>query len=140
MAYEFFPHTGDVGVRIRADSPERLFAHAAEAFADTITDVETVRASESARLELRAPELSLLLHDLLGELLFDFDTGRRLVASAEVALTQDDDGWVLCAITRGETLDESRHAIKVLIKGITYHALEVAERDGQWEATVVFDI
>jgi SHS2 domain-containing protein len=47
----------------------------------------------------------------------------------------------LAATARGETYDPERHPIKVLIKGITYHGLEVVEgADGRWRARVIFDI
>ena len=138
--HEFFSHTGDIGVRIWAGTAEGLFAAAVQAFADTITDAAAVRAIDAAALTLRAPGLDLLLHDFLGELLFDFDARQRLVARAEVVLEQEAGGWVLTATTRGETMVEGHHAIKVLIKGITYHALDVTEAAGQWTATVVFDV
>jgi SHS2 domain-containing protein len=40
----------------------------------------------------------------------------------------------------GERLDPARHATKVLIKAVTYHGLEVAQREGVWSARIVFDI
>jgi SHS2 domain-containing protein len=48
--------------------------------------------------------------------------------------------WRLQATLSGEPFDRERHAIKVLIKAVTYHALEVREEADGWHATVVFDI
>ena len=46
----------------------------------------------------------------------------------------------LQATLGGEPFDAQRHGVKVLIKAVTYHALEVREDPDGWQATVVFDI
>lgn len=140
MSYEFFPHTGDLGVRVWGDSFESLAASAARAFLDAQTDPEAVRVADAVILTCRAPELDLVLHDFLSDLLFQFDARHRLVCDADIAVTRDGDLWVLDATTRGELYDPARHPIKVLIKGVTYHALAVAQTALGWEGTVVFDI
>ena len=60
--------------------------------------------------------------------------------SAEVEVRERDGGWTLAGTLSGEKLDPDRHPIKILIKAVTYHGLEVTRQQGEWHADVVFDI
>ena len=140
MPYEYFPHTGDIGMRLWGRSLDELMTSAVRGFTDAVIDPESVRAAEAVALTCRASAPDLLLHGLLSELLYQFDARGRLVKDAEVAVTREGEGWLVEARTRGEQLDASRHHVKVLVKGVTYHALVVAETREGWQGTVVLDI
>ncbi len=140
MPHEFFPHTGDIGVRVWAGSIAALFESAVEALADIVTDPSAVQARETIDLSCRAPGLDLLLHDFLSEVLFHLDTKARLPHSASVAVTRHGGLWSLQARLAFDLLDRERHPTKVEIKAVTYHALAVDRTGEGWRATVVFDI
>ena len=140
MPYEFFPHTGDIGIRVWGRSLEELLRSAAQAFTTAVVDPASVRELEAVTVSCRASAPDLLLHDFLGELLFQFDARSRLVKDAEVAVAHDGESWLAEARTRGERIDAGRHHPKVLVKGITYHALAVNETAEGWQGTVILDI
>ena len=138
MPFAFFDHTGDVGVRLTGRTLDDLFRAAAEAFTTTLTDPGSVERRQTVTLTLEAPALDLLLVDWLNEILYRFEVGQFLVGDAEVQVNGT--AARLHGTLSGEVFDASRHRIKVLVKAITYHALEVREGAGGWHATVVFDI
>jgi protein archease len=140
MAYEFFDHTGDVGVALLGRTIDELFVSSADAFNDTITPLECIEPRRPEELSVAAPELDLLLVDFLSELLYRFDTRGWLTRHAQVEVRERDGGWELEGTLIGERHDPARHPVKVLIKAVTYHGLQVVERDGTWTAKVVFDI
>ena len=140
MAYEFFDHTGDIGVSLMGRTVDELFVSAALAFSDTITLLAGIEPRRPEELNVAAPELDLLLVDFLSELLYRFDTRGWLSRDAQVAVRQRDGGWELEGTLIGERHDSARHPVKVLIKAVTYHRLNVAQRDGLWRADVVFDV
>lgn len=117
-----------------------MFASAAAAFTDSITPLEGVEPRRPEEMSLAAPELDLLLVDFLSELLYRFDTRRWLARRAEVDVREADGGWALMGTLRGERLDEARHPVNILIRAVTYHALHVVQRDGEWTASIVFGI
>ena len=51
-----------------------------------------------------------------------------------------DGGWELDGTLVGERHDPARHPVKILIKAVTYHGLQVVRLEGTWTASVVFDI
>jgi SHS2 domain-containing protein len=140
MGRTFFDHTGDVAVSLDSPTAAGLFREAALAFTDTLTDVAQVRTASSHRVELTAPALDDLMIEWLGELLYRFEVQNLLVADAEVELNDTDAGWALEGTIRGEDFDPGRHQVKVLVKGITYHRLQVVNEGGCWRTDVVFDI
>jgi SHS2 domain-containing protein len=140
VPYTFFDHTGDTGVALSGGTLAQLFADAAAAFTDCITALDVVEPKRPEEVDVDAPELDLLLVDFLSELLYRFDTRGWLTRFAEVDVSEKDGGWTLQGTLRGERLDPSRHAIRVLIKAITYHGLHVRQVDGVWTANVVFDL
>jgi tRNA nucleotidyltransferase (CCA-adding enzyme) len=140
VPYEFFPHTGDVGMRVWGRSLEELMRSAVLAFTDTVADPASVRSSDEEVVTCRAAAPDLLLHDLLSELVYQLDARRRLVRDADVVIARDDDDWTLEATTWGEPIDAARHRLRVLVKGVTYHALSVSEAPEGWQGTVVLDI
>jgi SHS2 domain-containing protein len=140
MPYQFFDHTGDIGVTLSGRTVEELFAAAAAAFSESITPLDGVEPRRPEELDVEAPELDLLLVDFLSELLYRFDTRGWLTRQADVEIRERDGGWHLQGTLLGEKHDPARHPVRVLIKAVTYHQLQIVEREGMWAANVVFDI
>jgi len=146
MSFRSLDHTADLAVEVTAASRDELFAEAVPAFTDAMVDVDRVEALLSRRFELEAAELPLLLVDWLTELLYLFEVEGLLFRRAEVAIEDRpcdacEMGAVrLRAQAWGEPRDDARHPVKVLLKAVTYHGLEVGPADGGWRARIVFDI
>jgi len=140
MGYRFLSHTADVAFEATAATLDELFAEALAAFTDTLTDPEGVKERLSRTFELRAPALDLLFVVWLEELLYAFEIDGHLFRRAETRIEQEAQGYRLTAEAWGEVRDEERHGLKVLIKAVTYHGLEVTETPEGWRGRVIFDI
>lgn len=136
--YEVFEHTADVGLRIDADSIERLLIDAGRGLASLlVADPETVRPVEQRRLRINGAELDYLLFDWLTELLYLFSTDRLILT--HFAIQRDENGFD--AVAQGEPIDLARHQMEHEVKAITYHALVCRPTpDGRFEAEVIVDI
>jgi SHS2 domain-containing protein len=138
--YEIFEHTADLGIRIRADSVEELFADAAQGlFAVMVTNPDLVLAAESTTFRLRANNVEELLHDWLSELLYTFYARRIVLADfrvqVKIAAASE-----LTATASSEPIDPARHEIGAEVKAITWHGLTVEQHDDEWMAEVIVDI
>lgn len=157
MSFSFFDHTGDIGVRLEGRTLDDLFESAAAAFTETITDPATIEPRRPVAITLESSALDLLLVDWLSELLYRFEVEQFLVGAVQAHVGSNPGGNgsnaaaakdaatatavpSLQATLVGEPFDASRHAVKVLVKAITYHALEVHQDAHGWHATVVLDI
>jgi SHS2 domain-containing protein len=140
MGYRFIDHTADVAADLTARSAGELFASAAQALTDTITELGSVHPSVTQSVTLEAGSLEDLLVDWLSELVYRFEVQNMLVSDATVTLRQVSDRWHLAASIAGEPFDPARHPPRVLVKSATYHGLAITQRAGEWRARVVFDI
>jgi SHS2 domain-containing protein len=141
MTYRFVDHTADLAVELASPTLEGLFAEAVAAFTDAVVDRERVLERERRERSVAAADLERLLVSWLEEVLIAFEVDAFLVRRAEVAIAEAEGGGrTLRGALFGQPLDASRHPVKVLIKGISYHGLRVEPGPEGWRATVVFDI
>jgi len=140
MAIETLDHTADVGFTVEAASLAELYAQAAMALTDAVTDVAAVRPLRRRRVRVTADDRELLLIEWLEELVYYLDAELLVFSRADVELRDAGGGLVLTATLHGETYDPERHPAKGAVKGVTYHGLEV-RRDGErWRARVILDV
>ncbi len=135
--FEFFEHTGDVGLRVFARSEEELFALAARGMTAILTNPEDIRPEQKVPFSVEADRLDDLLVAWLNRLNFAFDTEGWLFSDFEVSI---DRKFRLYAIAGGELFDPARHEILREIKAATYHKLTVEKRNDGWFAQVIFDL
>jgi SHS2 domain-containing protein len=135
--HEFFEHTADIGIRVRAADLETLFVEAATALFEAIVeDLDAVRPQRTVAVRVNGTDREYLLFDWLKELLYRFDAERLLFSRFTVKITPDG----LEATAHGEELDRERHELGHEVKAITYHGLRVEQSDGEWLAEVIVDI
>ena len=135
--YELFDHTADVGLRMRAESLDELFADAGRAlFSVIVANFDAVEPVQELALRIEGSRRDDLLFDWLAELLYTFETRRVLLSDFRVSVR--DDG--LEAIARGEPFDPERHELDMEVKAITYHGLKVEQDGDGWLAEVIVDL
>ncbi len=136
--YEVFEHTADLGLRVRADDLNGLFAEAARGLLSLIVvNLDQVEAVQEKSIELQTDTLDYLLFDWLNELLYTFETDQLLLSGFDVEVNESK----ITARCFGEPADPSRHEMDHEVKAITYHRLKVERLDnGSWLAEVIVDI
>jgi SHS2 domain-containing protein len=137
MGYELLDHTGDLGIRIWAEDVKGIFHEAARALFAIITDLNRVTVRVNRKITVEAAAVDELLVAWLSELLYLYEVEGLLLC--DFAITDIAEGNVK-GVAMGEKFDEGRHIIKTSIKAVTYHQLEIQERDGHWQAQVIFDM
>ena len=135
--FETFDHTADLGLRVTADDLEELFAEAARGLTSLVVDEpETLKSDRAAEFRIEGDDLDLLLIDLLGELLFRFETTGFLGRDFTAVHTSGG----LDVEARGEMIEGQAHRLAREVKAITYHGLKVERQDDRWMAEVIVDI
>jgi protein archease len=135
--FETFDHTADLGLRIRSDTLDGLFAEAGRALFSTIVeDLTTVRPLSRTAVSIEGADREYLLFDWLKELLYRFDADHRLFSSFDVRTESQG----LTAEVRGEPLDMERHVLAHEVKAITYHGFKLEQTAEGWLAEIIVDI
>lgn len=133
--YVFIDHTADVGIKAKGKTLAEAFENAAYGMFDLITDNSVISSVGQYYIELDAPDLEQLLVDWLSKLLF-LNGARNLVfGSFNVTI----ENTHLSATIAGEEYDLKKHRQGAEIKAVTYHMLEVVNKE-PYSVQVLFDI
>ena len=130
-------HTADYMVEVSAPTLEELFAEAALALFEAITDVSSVHPRERVSYRVAGASPEELLVSWLTELLFLYESERWLFRRFEARLVNgkgvEGEAW-------GEKLDPARHPIDREVKAVTYHQMAIAREGGVIKTRIVFDL
>jgi SHS2 domain-containing protein len=136
---EELPHTGDVGFRLVSDTPEGLFRLAAEGLRRAVGHQAAEAVLEKEEIRLQRPDSERLLVAWLRALLEGGE--RREAVPRTDALTLETGPGGSRTLAARVTWHPRAGAGPVReVKGVTYHGLRVARRDGGWEASLVLDV
>jgi SHS2 domain-containing protein len=129
--YEWIEHTAELQLRIEAASAEDVFRDALAALAELIDD-GTPGPSARHRVEVEEADRAALLVAWLEELVFLADTAAFVPERAENLELQ-------ASRLRASVAGHVGRPVP-LVKAVTYHGLELAQRQRRWVATVVLDV
>lgn len=139
-SYKFVDHTADIAVEISGSSLNDLFEAGAEAWFHSIVDEVIVEDDDVIELEISASSIEELLVTFLNELNYLLITKKWLCTSIQILKIFDDaDGCELSAELKGIKLRNDLR-LKLEIKSVTYHKLDIIQRDGKYSTLIVFDI
>jgi SHS2 domain-containing protein len=138
--YKFIDHTADIAVEITGSNLQDIFDAGAKAWLTAITENDSLEADDFMEIELSAGSSEELLVTFLNELNYLLIAKKWLSLSLQsIKLFNDTDGIELSAELKGTnvTID---FPIKNEIKSVTYHQVEIVEKNGEYSTLVVFDI
>src|SRR5262249_54881631 len=135
--FEILEHTADIGFRARGRTLPDLFEQAAEALVSIALELEDVSPKSEYPLRATGSDYESLLVNWLKEVLYSID-GERLALHrfrvTEVSATR------VSGVALGEPCDPARHRAKLIVKGVTYHQLQVRQTAEGWGAEGYLDI
>ncbi len=145
--YEFIEHLSDIGIEVKAGSPEELFENAALGMFSIMYDLKDVEVKEKVEVSVkgkRGTDIEELLISWLEKLLYVFETRKILLCKFEITDIEIAKSIkFVSAFIYGEKVDLSRHKFFTAVKAPTYHMLKVEknEKAGSiWTARIIFDV
>lgn len=139
-SYKFVDHTADIAAELKGSSLEELFIAGAETWLASVIDDMNFESDDSLDIELSGSTKEELLITFLNELNYLLITRKWICLSVHsIKIFEDENGCELSAELRGTNLKEN-FSLKNEIKSVTYHQVEVVEKNGEYSTLVVFDI
>ncbi|MFH1680480.1 MAG: archease [Candidatus Eisenbacteria bacterium] len=130
-------HDADLRLAVRAVSRERLFVLAAEAVARSMIDGDPPEESDRRTIRLEADDAEALLVSWLNEVIYLVTGGvffPATVRSLEIR------GCSLVAEHAGVSRGPCFPPLAREVKAATFHGLRIAEGNGTWRGTILFDV
>jgi SHS2 domain-containing protein len=138
--------TADAGVKVWGQSLEELICNSIRALMNemlTLPSEDSIKQTSDGLkeivLEVESVGFPYLLADILNKVLYLFDVKKFVPLRCEVLELKPTGEYVKLRLL-GETYDPQKHGKKLLIKAATYHRLYLEEKDGKYEAQIIFDI
>jgi SHS2 domain-containing protein len=134
--YEILEHTADVGLRVRGQTLEALFEHAAQGlYALALTTPPASGDTEKVTLHLAGDSPETLLVAFLEEMVYRLYSRRQIAVEARVSFPSPNYLTVEAAFT-----PVTAEAYAAEVKSPTYHRLKVEQNQNSWMAEVYFDL
>jgi SHS2 domain-containing protein len=119
------------------ENEKDLFQNAALAMFDLIADYEKSDGLTKVRIQIAGDDWPDLMVNWLRELLYLFNGKEKLIQSVQI------DSIVENKIVANVTCDafaSEYHSLKNEVKAVTYHQIQVGQKDHGWEAVIIFDV
>lgn len=133
MTYRYIDHTADIGIHVVSENERGLFEEAARALIDILGASCPDKDLEHLKVAVEGLDRTDTLVRWLQELLYLIEVKDLRVFSLRVSTLQE---------TSLEAELEGIHSpsrLRMEIKAVTYHNLEIAEVDNRVQATIIFD-
>jgi SHS2 domain-containing protein len=130
-------HTADMGISVHGTDIRKLFEKAALAMMDIMVKRKSAEKTYKIKLSLDEKDLPELMVRWLGEILYLFAGEKEVVTGIGIDVISPSH---LDATLEVVPFDPELHEILCEIKAVTYHQIEVAEKNDFWEAKVFFDL
>ena len=135
--YRLIDHTADFGIHVFGMDSKDLFANAAFALFDLVTDISAVKGENKKEITVTGSDWPDLMVNWLRELLYLWAGNELLVKSVKIQkITTSEINAILCY----DCYDPDRHVVKNEIKAVTYHQIQVTPCPRGWEARIIFDV
>jgi SHS2 domain-containing protein len=139
--FKFFEHTADTIFEGYGKTYEAAFANAALAMQEVMTNTAKVAPKQEEKISAKGVDLKALLYDFLEKFLILKDAKNLVFSEIKVEkITEGVGECRLTAVARGERFDSKKHTDKTVVKAVTYHEMEIGEKDKKKYVRVLVDI
>jgi len=133
MKYEILEHKADLKIRAFGKSKEELFENAMVGMFES-AKYEGEGRKIKKEIKVSSLDLPSLLVDFLSEVLYLSEINHEIYHQIQFRKLTNKN-------IEGNLFGEKLKTIGVIIKGVTYHSLDIHQKkDKNWEATILFDI
>jgi len=139
--HRFLEHTTDAYIEAWGPTLERAFAQAAEAFYETMLNVQKIDPILEEHIQVAGHDKKELLYNWIEQLLLEFDIKAMVYASYHIIIAPDDrTSFKLRGRVRGEKYDRGKHGAKTEVKGVTYHLMTIEEDAKEANIRFILDL
>ena len=135
--YRILDHTADLRIEVKGRGVEGLFVSSAEALTDLLVDIDSIEKKYDVEVSAEGEDRGELLVDFLRELLYLFSVVGKIFSKFDIMNLSEKKITARCF---GEDFDPKRHELKIEIKAITYHGLEITEDGEDYHVSIIFDV
>lgn len=134
MDYKILEHPADVRVQAFGNTKEELFLDAMLGMNAILKpQIKSQKLKVKNKIKIKSVDFNALLVDFLSEVLYLIQTNKEIYTDVKFNKFSDKE-------LEGELFGNKVSEFGEDIKAVTYHRLKIEQKNGLFEATVLFDI
>lgn len=130
--FEILPHKADLKIKVFGSSKRELFLNAMRAMFEA-AGIKSEGKVVKRKIKIQSPDILQLLVDFLSEILYLSETENEAYFNIKFKKFSDN-------TLEGELFGKKIKEQGLIIKGVTYHDLEIKEKKGDYVAIILFDV
>ncbi len=139
--YKFIDHTADIAAEVSAENYNDLFIISALAWKDSVAGNFSLDKPEEKEIEINDRSLEELLVHFLSELNYLLFVKKWIFSKVKNITVKENERQFEAKIKiTGEPVEENKHELKIEIKAVTFHQMDIKYGDGKYKTIIVFDI
>ncbi len=132
--FEILEHPSDVKIRALGKTKEELFVNAMLGMVAVLRPkIKDKKEKIKNKIKIESVDLNALLVDFLSEVLYLIQTNKEIYNHIKFIKFSD-------AGLTGELTGQKIESFGEDIKAVTYHGLQIQQKNGLYQVTVLFDI
>ncbi len=134
MKYEILEHRADLKIRAFGQDLKELFENVMVGMQSALRAKVKSQKSKVKNIKIKSSDLSSLLVDFLSKINYLNEVNKEVYNSIRFINFSNHE-------LEGEISGKKVENFELIIKGVTYHDLDIHQRkDKTWEVTVLFDV
>jgi SHS2 domain-containing protein len=138
--FKYLEHITDAYIESWGEDLEEAFSNAATATINVMFEIKNVRGTNKIDFQVEGEDYLELLFNWLEKVLLIISIDNQVISSFEIKISKLDTKYRLTGWGMAEAIDISKHNYRTEIKGITYHEMEVLQKDGQYKVRFILDL
>lgn len=138
--FKYFDTTADIGIEVQAENINKAYTNCGLATLNLITDIEKIKPKISKKIYIESEDEYGLLYDWITELLILLDSENYMTSQYNISITQKDDMFILDGTIYGDIYNTNIYNYKTEVKAITYHKMEIENKNGIYSIRFIVDL
>jgi len=135
--FTLLDHTADLGIVVTGADLRDLFEKAALSMMKIMIRKGPAGETASIRFSVSGEDYADLMVRWLGEILYLFEGEGLVMTHAKIDSIS---GFHIEATLKTVPFNPEEDEVLTEIKAVTYHRIQVVEKNGGWKTTVIFDL
>src|ERR687896_2574531 len=127
--YRFLDHMTDAIIEAYGSTLDEAFENAAKGLVNTMFNIKEITPDQEAEIIAKGHDIESLLYDWLEKVMLRILIDNIVLSDFKVKISESNGNYFLKGIVKGEVLDLQKHHYKVEIKAVTYHEMEIKQKE-----------
>jgi len=119
---------------------DEAFENSAKGLVNTMFNIKEITPDQEYEIIAKGYDIESLLYDWLEKVMLRILIDNIVLSDFKVKISESNGNYFLKGIGKGESLDLQKHHYKVEIKAVTYHEMEITQKENIITARFLLDL